>query len=851
MADAPAAAALQGVCVLELAEGIAAPFAARLLADFGADVIKVEQPGIGDAMRWRSPVGFDDERVTDGLFEYLNWSKKSIELDLAAAESQGVVRRLAERADIVVTGLRPGRMEQWGIGHAALRRCNPKLVVVAVSNFGQEGPYAHYDATDLVLQAMSGLMQFSGSADREPLKRGLRQSLYTAGLTAAYSALAAYTEAASSGEGAFVDISMLECAASECILNQALYAFLGAVQGRRPPVKDPLDGNSLQCADGYVTLQTTPLVPLERLAEVFEEPRLLESEFETKELRGRNAEALEAILVEHLRHRTGRKFFEWASQQGLLAGFVQDARSLLSCPQLEARETYVTLPGAGWRLPASLARLSRTPQRAPAPAPALGQHTLEILTSLDAAPPQPKRLRPRRAAAPGAGGPLSGLRVVDLSVVFAMPYLTALLADLGAEVIKIEAPHRLDQTRIGWGGSFDNDPKDDPWDRSAIFQLLHRGKRGAAFDLNHEEARELVLQLIEQADVVVEAFTPRVMRKWNLAYDQIATAKPDLIMVSNTGYGATGPWSSFRAQGTTLEATMGVFNYTGYRGGLPAKVGQSYPDFVACWSGLVALMAALVHRDATGEGQHVDLGMYQLGGIVMPEALLHFQAHGDELQRANEDLDALFSAVVPAEGHDRWLALSAGNRSALAALATLVPGVEPFVADRALLIDEESRARAYASVARWSSGLKAADAAAELQAAGVAAGPVNDAREIMLDPQLVAREFHEPACVEHGVGLRRIIGRPYRWQSAGTPPRVRGAAPNLGEANHYVLGELLGISSTRIAELEERKVVSGTPVPRPFVPPLSYDVQLATGELRFVDPDFREVAGPIAAQIPP
>ena len=143
-----------------------------------------------------------------------------------------------------------------------------------------------------------------------------------------------------------------------------------------------------------------------------------------------------------------------------------------------------------------------------------------------------------------------------------------------------------------------------------------------------------------------------------MTYDHLAALNPRLIMLSNTGYGSTGPWAPFRAQGTTLEATMGVSHYTGYPGGAPSKVGESYPDFLACWTGLLALMAALVHRQRTGEGQWIDLGMYQLGVSVIPEALLAYQASGHDLPRTgNEDLDAVFSGVFPASGDDRWLAL--------------------------------------------------------------------------------------------------------------------------------------------------------------------------------------------------
>ena len=168
---------------------------------------------------------------------------------------------------------------------------------------------------------------------------------------------------------------------------------------------------------------------------------------------------------------------------------------------------------------------------------------------------------------------------------------------------------------------------------------MNRGKRSVTLDLAQEEGRAVLRDLLADTDVLLDNFTPRVLRGWGMTADALHAAYPSLVTLSNTGYGGTGPWAAFRAQGTSLEATMGLSHLSGYAGGAPSRVGQSYPDFVACWSGLTALLAALLHRERTGEGQHIDLGMYQLGAVVMPEALLRLQADGTELTRnGNADL---------------------------------------------------------------------------------------------------------------------------------------------------------------------------------------------------------------------
>jgi len=256
--------------------------------------------------------------------------------------------------------------------------------------------------------------------------------------------------------------------------------------------------------------------------------------------------------------------------------------------------------------------------------------------------------------------PLAGLRVLDLSYVFAVPYMGGLLSDLGAEVIKVEAPHRLDQTRATFGPYLDNDPGDEPWNRTGTFHMLNRGKRSFVLDLGKPAGRELLKKLVAKSDMVLDNFTPRVMRGWDLHYEQLRKVNPALIMLSNTGYGSTGPWSAFPSQGTTLEATMGITHYSGYRNDKPWKVGQSYPDFLACWSGLFALLVALHHRRKTGEGQWIDLGMYQIGAALIPEPMLQLQADGSDWERiGNEHRTLAPYNLYPAGGDDAFRCLHA------------------------------------------------------------------------------------------------------------------------------------------------------------------------------------------------
>jgi crotonobetainyl-CoA:carnitine CoA-transferase CaiB-like acyl-CoA transferase len=218
--------------------------------------------------------------------------------------------------------------------------------------------------------------------------------------------------------------------------------------------------------------------------------------------------------------------------------------------------------------------------------------------------------------------PLDGIRVVDLSRVFAMPYAGAYLADLGAEVIKIDTHHAqfVDTTRTLNGPYPDNDPGGPYWERGGTFQTLNRGKRSLTLDLRSEVALKLLKRLVQVSDIVLENFTPRVMRRFGLDYPNLKALKPDLIMVSNTGYGHSGPWSNFGAMATALEPTHGTGAFMGYLepdhngrlapGSFPNKIANSYTDFLASWTAQLEVMASLIYRARTGRGMWIDLAMY-------------------------------------------------------------------------------------------------------------------------------------------------------------------------------------------------------------------------------------------------
>ena len=276
-----------------------------------------------------------------------------------------------------------------------------------------------------------------------------------------------------------------------------------------------------------------------------------------------------------------------------------------------------------------------------------------------------------RAVPPGgqrAGRlPLEGVRVLDSTYVFALPYAGGLLADMGAEVIKVEGPGRPDVTRTGgYSGVFaENDIGEDWWNRPSTYNLIHRGKQSITLDMTDERGRDLFKELVMVSDVVMENFTPRVMRSWGLDYPNLRKLRPDVILVSNTGYGhGGGPYSGYPAQATTQEATHGHCWVTGYPGEGPAKAGASFVDFLSTWTALLAIGAALRYRSRTGLGQWVDMGMYQAGVMFLSEYILDATANGREGGRiGNRHPWRAPQGCYPAAGDDQWITLSVGDDS--------------------------------------------------------------------------------------------------------------------------------------------------------------------------------------------
>ena len=361
--------------------GIAPSFCAKLLADYGASVIKVEPTGAGDPVRRMGPFVNDDPHPEKSIaFLYLNTGKRGVTLDWSSESGRTVLHKLLDGADVLVEGFAPCYSEQSPIGYGELSQTHPSLVVTSVTPFGQDGPYRDFQATDIITTAMSGLMYHSGDSDREPLRNALDQSLYVAGANAAAATLVAVFARLTSGKGQHVDVSVAECLAAHLVQPVPYHNFMGATKGRRP-VRGSGFEELMPARDGYVVPSVQGSQPWETVADLIGLEELHDPRFASGAGRIANGEELKTLLIEGLAQWDRLPLFLASGERRLVFGMAQDAGDMVACPHLAARGFYheVDHPVAGAATyPGMAVALSDRPQQAPAPAPLMGQHNGDV-----------------------------------------------------------------------------------------------------------------------------------------------------------------------------------------------------------------------------------------------------------------------------------------------------------------------------------------------------------------------------------------------------------------------------------------------------------------------------------------
>ena len=437
--------------------------------------------------------------------------------------------------------------------------------------------------------------------------------------------------------------------------------------------------------------------------------------------------------------------------------------------------------------------------------------------------------------------PLEGVRVIEMGQLIAIPWAMKMLADMGAEVIRLESCQRLETYRSD--SVYQNDVAGEFWNQGSNFYEQNRTKRGITLDLGRAEGLSLLRDLIAIADVFAENFTPRVIKNFKLEYEDLRRVRPDIIMVSSTGYGYTGPWANFGATGPATEGASGLAYMTGYAGGPPAMPEIPYTDYTAAEHTVFAVMAALMHRLRTGRGQFVDVSQAQAASATVPEALLDYSVNRRIEPRSGNGHPAMAPhGAYPCRGDDRWVVIAVSGDAQWHALCRTLGRLDWLEDQR--FSDGLRRWRHRTELDRLlgeaTKGWDAHRLMQGLQEDGIAAGAVLDSKDLLFDPHLRERGFFEVVSHHPSTGIPPLPYASRPWKLLGTPAVPGRAAPIMGEHNRLVLGELLGRSEGELEAMEAQGVIGYAPVdPRPVQRP-SLDEQVRQGRMQRYETDFRE-----------
>ncbi len=408
---------------------------------------------------------------------------------------------------------------------------------------------------------------------------------------------------------------------------------------------------------------------------------------------------------------------------------------------------------------------------------------------------------------------LKGLRVADLTIITAGACATQMLADLGAEIIKIESGSYPDPFRY-WAGmaSTDADPPPDPWNFAPTFNMVNRNKRGVCLDLKHPRGRETFLELVKVSDIVTENFRQGVMDRLGIGYDVLREINPKIIMLSLGSQGSTGPESRYGSYGSTLDSLSGLMGITGYTDSHPIwSSGEvNYPDQVASLFGAGILLAAIRQRDKTGQGAYIDLSQREMMTNTIGEYILQYTIEGQmPAQQGNRHPAMAPNDCYRCDGPNDWVAISVASNTEWQALCEII-GRRDLVTDDRFNTEQErwkNQDLLRQPIEEWTATRRKHDAMSALQAAGVRAGAVQTGAEMLSDPHLNDRGYYQTV-INHRAGPQTLRIAPYKLSQ--TPPRLESPAPMLGQDTEAVLRDILGMSDSEINELDTLGVTTNS-----------------------------------------
>lgn len=807
--QAPDAAllALRGLRVLEIGTGPALAYTGKLFADFGAEVVKVCTP-TGDLWEQMPPL-LEGAEPRSALWAWLHTNKRSVRHDPAQPQDAAWLAQLAQTCDVVLDA----RALDDGLDVLArpVAGAQPVPVEIVFTWFGEDGPYSAHAGSEAVCRALSGAVFNSGPIEGPPHMPHELQTGIAAGLAAFSAAVAAWIGRAD-GRRRYV-LSIHEA------VFHTVEMEAGMVQDGRHA---PRLGVNRFCgthptgiyatADGWIGIFTHTLAQWAALCDASGRPELAhDARYANGAERMARADEIDAMLQAALRQRTAREWFADLGARKHPTVLVPTMAELLAQDVHRQRHAFVPVRSgdACFEGPTVPLRLGAAGPLRGGTAPARGADDAHYRGAGLLRTPAPTT----GTAGTGRRLPLEGTTIVDLTMGWAGPLAARTAADLGARVVKVESAIYPDWWR---GANFTEEfYRERLYEKNANFNLMNRNKQGITLDLSRAEGRQLLLQLVAQADAVIENYSAEVLPKLGLDYAALRQVNERLVMVSMPAFGLGNAWSDTRAYGGTLEQATGLPLYTGHADGPPAMTSYAYGDPVGGLNAGAALLLALHVQRETGRGMHLNLSQVEAMLAMAAPFIVEQSVHGavPTRQGNRHPLHAPHGCWRCA-GPDNWLVVSVRDDRQWQALCRVLERPD-LAADADLAHADGRRARQDLldhAIAAWTATRSADAAMQRLQQAGVSAGTVRSIPQLLDDPHLQARGFWQRLERAH-VGQYLSGSTPLRL--GGRPLPIRQVAPTLGEHTAQVLGQMLGLEPTQIDALEQQGITGRSARPKP------------------------------------
>jgi crotonobetainyl-CoA:carnitine CoA-transferase CaiB-like acyl-CoA transferase len=722
-------------------------------------------------------------------------------LNVALPPTRSAMEALLADVDIFLCDAK-GALEPLIGPTAEIARRLPKLVLGLASDLGAQGTLADQPSSSLDAQALSAVAWSLGEAGRTPLSLPAGVAEHQSGAMLAAGCLLALAARDDGGAASTVDVATADVLTSYVGGNCRVFIHHG-LQWQRSGARAFGSCGAypfviLPCKDGQVCISGRTREEWQRLVDVMGQPAwAADPRYQSLRVMGTQyPEEVDALIAPWFEQHTKAELEALAMKNNLIVAPLREFREVLQTEQFKTRAFLQPVQLAQCQVMAPTVPFRVSSRRDPS-----ASNRVDRLLSTDAPVGTPLG-RP--------GQPLANLRVLDFGWVWSAPWVSTMLGELGAQVIKIEHAYRPDNLRLAGKVFRDGRQVEGPSrEMSPMFHQINHGKQGITLNLKDPRAVELARQLVALSDVVIENMSPGSMERSRLGFEQLRVIQPRLVMLSMSAAGQFGPFADMRAYAPTMSAFAGLESLVGYPGQRPiGALNFALGDPNASAHGLLAVLAALRHARTIGEGAYIDLSQVEALLSSLRPYLLQAQVESRQPQpMGNRHPDMAPHGIYPAQGQDRWLSIAVASDSQWRALQALAPQQASMLDARyTSLVGRQAHVQELdEAVAVWTRTHDRDALVARLRAAGIASSPVQTIQEQWQDPHFASRRLKQrvPLPVYGDEDLFRAP-----WRFSEFEPRIERCGPLLGEHNHYVFGELLKLPASKIETLVAEGVIA-------------------------------------------